>query len=63
MAERATNSSGAAWSAPAAPCVQAAVYRVAATDGALDDTTYVCADDLPPVSGPGHVATRIERAE
>ena len=40
-------------------CAQASAYRVASSDGALDDYTYVCADHLPFVSGPGSVVTRL----
>lgn len=44
-------------------CEQVTAYRVASSDGALDDYTYVCADHLSLVIGPGYVATRIERVD
>jgi hypothetical protein len=40
-------------------CTQASVYRVAASDGALDAYTYVCADHVQLVNEPGSVVTRI----
>ena len=43
-------------------CSQASRFRVASSDGALDDYTYVCADHLALVAGPGKVATRLDPA-
>ncbi len=44
-------------------CAQASVFRVASTDGALDDYTYVCADHVHLVSGPGYVVARIDAGD
>ncbi len=41
-------------------CHQASVFRVASTDGALDDYTYVCADHVWLVNGPGYTVARID---
>jgi hypothetical protein len=38
------------------------VFRVASADGALDDYTYVCADHVHLVSGPGYTVARIDSA-
>ncbi len=35
-------------------CEQPTAFRVASTDGAIDDYTYVCGDHVALVSGPGY---------
>ena len=40
-------------------CEQASVFRVASSDDALDDYTYVCGDHVLLVTSPTYVATRI----
>lgn len=40
-------------------CEQAAAFRVASSDGALDDYTHVCADHLALVTAAGYRITRV----
>jgi hypothetical protein len=42
-----------------ARCERRTAFRIESTDGAWDDYTYVCRDDVELVSGPGYLVTEV----